>query len=101
MKNYFIALFAFLFPGKILTQKDICVYCSYSSLQYAIIFYLSKVVLQHNLHRSTSNLCESSFTKMKSRMVKLMSDEPPYEKNGRGIPITGSKPIVIPTFTIK
>ena len=38
---------------------------------------------------------------MKSNMVNANSEEPPYEKNGSGIPITGIMPSTIPIFTIK
>jgi hypothetical protein len=34
-------------------------------------------------------------------MVNDHRDDPPYEKKGKGIPIMGIKPIVIPIFTKK
>ena len=43
---------------------------------------------------------KSSFKKIKSKIVKLHRPEPPYEKNGNGIPITGTSPMTIPTFII-
>lgn len=36
--------------------------------------------------------------KMNIIAVNVQSDEPPYEISGRGIPITGIIPIVMPTF---
>jgi hypothetical protein len=33
--------------------------------------------------------------------VNAISDEPPYEINGNGIPIMGIRPMVIPTFSRK
>lgn len=38
---------------------------------------------------------------MKSIMVKARNELPPYEKNGRGIPIMGNNPIVIIILMIK
>ena len=43
---------------------------------------------------------KSSFKKIKSKIVKLHRPEPPYEKNGNGIPITGTSPMTIPTLII-
>ena len=34
-------------------------------------------------------------------MVKPINEEPPQLKNGSGIPITGTKPMVIPIFIVK
>jgi hypothetical protein len=36
--------------------------------------------------------------KIKSRKVNPHSDDPPYEKNGSGIPMTGVSPSTIPTL---
>jgi hypothetical protein len=34
-------------------------------------------------------------------MVNPQSEEPPYDTNGKGIPITGNNPMVIPILTAK
>ena len=34
--------------------------------------------------------------KIKIRIVKAQSEDPPYESSGRGMPMTGINPIVIP-----
>jgi hypothetical protein len=38
---------------------------------------------------------------MNNNSVKAQSDDPPYEKNGSGIPITGTSPMTMPTFTAR
>ena len=43
-------------------------------------------------------VCASRAKAIKIIIVKDIIEEPPYEISGRGIPITGIKPIVIPTF---
>jgi hypothetical protein len=44
---------------------------------------------------------ESILIKVKSKMVKAHKLEPPYEKKGNGMPITGAKPMVIPMLMAK
>ena len=43
-------------------------------------------------------VCASNAKAINIIIEKANKDEPPYEISGRGIPITGTRPIVIPTF---
>jgi len=44
---------------------------------------------------------ESILIKINRRIVNAQREDPPYEKNGRGIPITGASPMVMPMLMAK
>lgn len=47
----------------------------------------------------TSTRCRSNLRSTAIMIVKLSREDPPLERNGRGMPITGITPMVIPILT--
>lgn len=47
------------------------------------------------------NLAISIFISTAIMSVNAINEEPPFERNGKGIPTTGSKPIVMPILKKK
>ena len=43
----------------------------------------------------------SNRSKIKINKLKVKTADPPLLKNGKGIPITGAKPVTIPIFIMK
>ena len=52
-------------------------------------------------HLTRKFLSVSSLTKINSKMVKPQKEEPPYEKKGNGMPMTGMRPMAMETLMAK
>jgi len=69
--------------------------CAYSNTPTAPIIRLGVLIkLYHSF-----TLLASIFIKIKSKIVKPQSPEPPYEKKGNGTPMVGKTPKTIAIFT--
>lgn len=66
---------------------------------YLLFLYGIFVLFFYQRYRSIR--LASNLNSVNSSIVKPQRDEPPYEKNGNGIPMTGQRPITIPTFIVK
>lgn len=57
------------------------------------------VLPRYHLYRSI--LPASILKRVNNSIVNPHNEDPPYEKNGKGIPITGHNPITIPMFIVR
>ena len=63
-----------------------------TSIKVILFLYNRNVVV----YRKTETRSASKRNSMKTSRVKPIKDDPPAEKNGSGIPMTGAKPRTIP-----